>query len=60
MRAQEQMIRIHARSYVALVADYEARRNLTPKELPRQPMRRIHLSLEADHAIPGAHNHPAP
>lgn len=38
MRAQEQMLRIHASPDVALVAHHQARRNLPAKKLPCQPM----------------------
>ena len=60
MSAQKQMLRIHAGPDIAFVAHHQARSNLAAKELPRQPMRRIHFSLEPHHAISAADYHSAP
>lgn len=60
MRAQEQMLRIHAGPDIALVAHHQPRCNLATKEFPGQPMRRVHPSLKANHAISAAYHHPSP
>ena len=59
-RSHEQVLRIHACPNIAFVAHHQARRNLAAKKLPRQPMRWIHSSRKASHAISAAYHHSAP